>query len=71
MASPQAAASAWFEKEIDYWRRNKPAIGSLAIPGIFFNVLNQRKYGFLDTTLHPSVERAYHAVSIDERRAQF
>jgi uncharacterized protein (DUF2235 family) len=46
-------------------------VGSLGIPGIFFNVLNQRKYGFLDTALHPCVERAYHAVSIDERRAQF
>ena len=46
-------------------------VGSLGIPSIFFNVLNQRKYGFLDTALHPCVERAYHAVSIDERRAQF
>jgi len=25
MPSPQAAASAWVGKEIDYWRRNKPA----------------------------------------------
>jgi WD40 repeat protein len=25
MASPHAAASAWVEKEIDYWGRNKPA----------------------------------------------
>ena len=25
MASPQAAASPWVEKEVDYWRRNKPA----------------------------------------------
>jgi uncharacterized protein (DUF2235 family) len=33
--------------------------------------LNQKKYGFLDTALHPCVERACHAVSIDERRAQF
>jgi WD40 repeat protein len=29
MASPQAAASAWVEKEIDYWRRNKPATNLL------------------------------------------
>jgi len=46
-------------------------VGSLGIPGIFFNLLNQHRYGFLDTTLHPCVQHAYHAVSIDERRAQF
>ena len=46
-------------------------VGSLGIPGTLFNVLNQKKYGFLDTALHPCVERAYHAMSIDERRAQF
>ena len=46
-------------------------VGALGIPGIFFNLLNQKKYGFLDTTLHPCVNHAYHAVSIDEHRAQF
>ena len=46
-------------------------VGALGIPGIFFNLLNQKKYGFLDTALHPCIKRAYHAVSIDERRAQF
>jgi len=46
-------------------------VGSLGIPGIFFNFLNQKKYGFLDTDLHPCINHAYHAVSIDERRAQF
>lgn len=46
-------------------------VGSLGIPGIFFNAFNQGRYGFLDTALHPSIEHAYHAVSIDERRAQF
>jgi uncharacterized protein (DUF2235 family) len=46
-------------------------VGSLGIPGIFFNLLNQMKYGFLDTALHPSVKHAFHAASIDERRAQF
>ena len=46
-------------------------VGSLGIPGIFFNLLNQKKYGFLDTALHPCVNHAYHALSIDERRAQF
>lgn len=46
-------------------------VGSLGIPGIFFSVFDQKKYGFLDTTLHASVEKAYHAVCIDERRSQF
>ena len=47
------------------------SVGALGIPGIFFNLFNQKKYGFLDTALHPCVEHACHAVSIDERRAQF
>lgn len=46
-------------------------VGSLGIPGVLFSVLHQRRYGFLDTQLHPSVQNAYHAVSIDERRIQF
>jgi len=46
-------------------------VGSLGIPGVFFEMLNERKYGFLDTTLHPNVQGAFHAVSIDERRIQF
>jgi uncharacterized protein (DUF2235 family) len=46
-------------------------VGSMGIPGIFFNALNQKKYGFLDTTIHPCINHAYHAVCIDERRAQF
>lgn len=46
-------------------------VGSLGVPGIFFNAFNQKKYGFLDTSLSDCVQRAYHAVSIDERRAQF
>ena len=31
----------------------------------------EEKYGFLDTTLNPNVQKAYHAISIDERRASF
>lgn len=46
-------------------------VGALGIPGILFGLFNQQKYGFLDTALHPCIEHAYHAVSIDERRAQF
>ncbi len=46
-------------------------VGSLGIPGLLFELLNEKKYGFLDTSLHPCVENAYHAVSVDERRMQF
>ena len=46
-------------------------VGSLGIPGLLFSIFDQKKYGFLDTTLHPNVKKAFHAVCIDERRAQF
>jgi len=46
-------------------------VGSLGIPGALFEVLNEGKYGFLDTTLSDCVDHAYHAISIDERRMQF
>jgi uncharacterized protein (DUF2235 family) len=46
-------------------------VGSLGVPGFLFESFNDRKYGFLDTTLSDCVDHAYHAVSIDERRASF
>lgn len=46
-------------------------VGALGIPGHLFSNFDQAKYGFLDTTLSPSVDNAYHAISIDERRASF
>jgi uncharacterized protein (DUF2235 family) len=46
-------------------------VGSLGIPGLLFEFFDEKKYGFLDTSLHPCVQNAYHAVSIDERRLQF
>jgi uncharacterized protein (DUF2235 family) len=46
-------------------------VGSLGIPGLLFSIFDQKRYGFLDTTLHPCVQKAFHAVCIDERRAQF
>ena len=46
-------------------------VGSLGIPVGLFSDLNQQKYGFLDTAIHSCIEHAYHAVCIDERRAQF
>lgn len=46
-------------------------VGSLGIPGTLFSGLNESKYGFLDTTLSDCIDRAFHAISIDERRASF
>jgi uncharacterized protein (DUF2235 family) len=46
-------------------------VGALGIPGHLFGNFDQAKYGFLDTTLSPCIESAYHAISIDERRASF
>ncbi len=34
-------------------------------------MFDQAKYGFLDTTLSAKVQSAYHAISLDERRAPF
>jgi uncharacterized protein (DUF2235 family) len=45
-------------------------VGSLGIPAIFGGV-SPLIYGFLDTGLHPDVLNAYHALAIDERRAEF
>jgi hypothetical protein len=46
-------------------------VGSLGVPGHLFGAFDQAKYGFLDTTLNPCIENAYHAISIDERRMSF
>src|SRR5580698_5137994 len=45
-------------------------VGSLGIPSCFGGV-DPIAYGFLDTSLHPSIQNAYQALAIDERRAQF
>ena len=45
-------------------------VGALGIPSVFGGV-DPIVYGFLDTSLHPDVLNAYHAVSIDEKRAEF
>jgi uncharacterized protein (DUF2235 family) len=45
-------------------------VGSLGIPAIFGGI-DEKVYGFLDTDLHPDVQNAYHALAIDEQRAQF
>jgi uncharacterized protein (DUF2235 family) len=46
------------------------SVGSLGIPAIFGGV-DENKYGFLDTALHPDVKAAYQCLAIDEVRAQF
>ena len=46
-------------------------VGALGIPGGLFHSFDEKQYGFLDTTLSDCVKRAYHAVSIDERRSSF
>ena len=45
-------------------------VGSLGIPALFGGV-SSLIYGFLDTSLHPDVLNAYHALAIDERRSEF
>jgi uncharacterized protein (DUF2235 family) len=45
-------------------------VGSLGVPAIFGGI-DMLRYKFLDTTLHPNIKHAYHAVSIDERRRSF
>jgi hypothetical protein len=45
-------------------------VGALGIPAPFGGVA-PLLYGFLDTSLHPDVLNAYHAMAIDEKRAEF
>ncbi len=46
-------------------------VGALGIPLNAFQWINKRKYAFYDTTLSSTIEHAYHAVSVDEQRANF
>lgn len=46
-------------------------VGALGIPLGVFEGLDEQQYGFLDTSLHPDIQAAYHAISIDERRQEF
>ncbi len=45
-------------------------VGALGVPAIFGGV-DQKKYGFLDTALHPCIKNAFHCIALDEKRAQF
>ena len=46
-------------------------VGSLGAPGAIGQLFNRDKYKYHDIELHPQVERAYHALAIDERRKPF
>lgn len=46
-------------------------VGSLGIPLRGLRALTRRKYRFHDTELSGSVEHAYHALAVDERRSPF
>ena len=45
-------------------------VGALGIPSLF-GAVDPILYGFLDTSLHPNIQHAYHALAIDERRGEF
>lgn len=45
-------------------------VGALGIPSLLGGV-DPIQYGFLDTSLHPDIKHAYHALAIDERRREF
>jgi uncharacterized protein (DUF2235 family) len=45
-------------------------VGSLGIP-FAIGLNGPLLYGFLDTSLHPNVHNAYHALAIDEMRCEF
>jgi uncharacterized protein (DUF2235 family) len=45
-------------------------VGSLGIPSLL-GAVDPILYGFLDTSLHPDIQQAYHALAIDERRVEF
>lgn len=46
-------------------------VGALGAPGFMGQVLNRDKYKYHDVGLNASIENAYHALAIDERRKAF
>jgi uncharacterized protein (DUF2235 family) len=46
-------------------------VGSLGAPGALGQLFNRNKYRYHDIGLNPHIERAYHALAIDERRGPF
>ncbi len=45
-------------------------VGALGIPAVF-GLVDPILYGFLDTGLSPKIKNAFHAMAMDERRAEF
>lgn len=46
-------------------------VGALGIPSDLCKAFNRRRFQFHDTTLGEHIQRAYHALAIDERRRPF
>lgn len=46
-------------------------VGSLGIPFPWFNLYNKERYKFHDVTLSSTIDYAYHALAVDERRKLF
>jgi uncharacterized protein (DUF2235 family) len=46
-------------------------VGARGIPLNIFQWYNRKRYSFYDTTLSSTVQYAYHAVAVDERRGNF
>lgn len=46
-------------------------VGALGLPGLIGHFFNQNKYEYHDLGLNPSIQNAYHAVAIDEKRKPF
>ena len=46
-------------------------VGALGAPGLLGQMFNKGKYKYHDVGLNPSIEHAYHALAIDERRKPF
>jgi uncharacterized protein (DUF2235 family) len=46
-------------------------VGSLGAPGVLGQLLNPRKYKYHDIELNTTIQNAFHALAIDERRKPF
>lgn len=46
-------------------------VGALGAPGVLGQVFNKNKYAYHDIGLYDTIENAYHALAIDERRKPF
>lgn len=46
-------------------------VGALGAPGVLGQVFNKNKYAYHDVGLNETIQNAYHALSIDERRKPF